>query len=148
MIVKSAKIFLVLHSPQTALLHLEQTKLVHIHFALLGFFPICNNIIPIIDQCRFFYFWDRPWYSDEWDRRLYCTTFIPWTAWILLNFYLKQKQRFSAWSLTENTSLVSFHRGIWSRYSQINKFKISKDLSFQKEKKNTLKMYVSKQLQV
>ena len=33
--------------------YLEQTKLVHLHLPLLGFFPICNKIFPIIDPCKF-----------------------------------------------------------------------------------------------
>ena len=43
---------------------LEQTKIVGRPLALLRFFSI-SNILPIIDQCRLFYFWYRPWYSDE-----------------------------------------------------------------------------------
>ena len=41
-------------------------------------------------------------------------------------------QIFLVWSFTENASFISFYGGIWSRYSEINKFKTSKDLSFQK----------------
>ena len=41
-------------------------------------------------------------------------------------------QRFLVWSLTENVSFISFYGGIWSRHSEIYKFKTSKDLSFQK----------------
>ena len=40
--------------------------------------------------------------------------FLIWPAWVLCNFYLKQKQRFLVWSFTENTSFNSFHEGIWS----------------------------------
>ena len=58
-------------------------------------------------------------------------------AWVLFNFYLKQKQTFSVWSLTENTPFISFYGRIWSRYSEINKFKKSTYLS--KNNKNTLK---------
>ena len=36
--------------------------------------------------------------------------FLIWAAWILFNFYLKQKQR----CFTENVSLISFHEEIWS----------------------------------
>ena len=40
----------------------EQIILISQSLHLLGFFPICNNIFPIIDQCRFFlYFWNRTW---------------------------------------------------------------------------------------
>ena len=49
-------------TPQTLQLYLEQTKLVHQRFALLGFFPIYHNIFPIIDQCNFSLLldlWDR-----------------------------------------------------------------------------------------
>ena len=34
--------------------YLEQTILIHLNFTLLGVFPICSNIFPIIVQCRFF----------------------------------------------------------------------------------------------
>ena len=40
--------------------------------------------------------------------------FFIWTASVLFNFYLKQQQRFSVWSITENASFISFHEGIWS----------------------------------
>ena len=61
--------------------------------------------------------------------------FFIWAAWALFNF---PKQQFSVWIFTENTSFISFHGGILSRYSEINKFKTSKDLSIQNNK-NTLK---------
>ena len=61
-----------------------------------------------------------------------CIVFLIWAAWVLLNFYLKQTQQFWAWGFTEDTSLISFHGGIWSRYSEISKLKTSKGLSFQK----------------
>ena len=53
-------------------------------------------------------------------------------------FYLTiiSSERFSFWSFTENTSFITFHGGIWSGHSQINKFKISKDLSFPNYKKH------------
>ena len=56
-----------------------------------------------------------------------------------LEFYLiliLSKSRFSVWSMTENAFFISMHGDIWSRYFEINKFKISKDLSFQKHTKN------------
>ena len=59
-----------------------------------------------------------------------CIVFVIWAVWALFNFDLdKQKQRFLVWSFTENGSIISFHGGIWSK---INKFKTTKDLSFQK----------------
>ena len=61
-----------------------------------------------------------------------CIVFLIWAAWVLLNFYLKQTQQFWAWGFTEDTSLISFPGGIWSRYSEISKLKTSKGLSFQK----------------
>ena len=77
----------------------------------------------------FFYFWDRPWYSDECAWRLH---YIPYlAAWSLFDFYVKQKQRSSAWSLTKNASFISFHGEIWCKYSEIKKSQTSKVLSFQ-----------------
>ena len=71
---------------------------------------------PIIGQCRFFKFWNRPWYLmnvlGDW------IIFLIWVAWVLLNFIFR-KNRLSFWSLTEKASLISFHGGIWSRYSEI-----------------------------
>ena len=58
--------------------------------------------------------------------------FLTWAAWAMLNFYFKQKQRYSVWDFTDNASFISFHSGIWSRYSEIKKFKRSKGSSFQK----------------
>ena len=90
---------------------------------------------------QIFFFWDRLWFSDECARRL---NYIPYLGSLAFNFYLKQRQRFSDWSFNENASFISFHRRIWSRYSEINKLKISKDLSFFKNNKNPLKLHVSK----
>ena len=52
-------------------------------------------------------------------------------------FYLKQKQRFSVSSFSENVSLISFNGRIWPRYSETHKFKICKTY-FSKNNKNTL----------
>ena len=35
-------------------------------------------------------------------------------GWLLFNFYVQQKQRFSVWTFTEITSFISFHEGILS----------------------------------
>ena len=32
-----------------------------------------------------------------------------WAAWVLFDFYLKQKQRFLVWDFTENANFTSFH---------------------------------------
>ena len=55
--------------------------------------------------------------------------------WVLFDFYLKQKQKFSVWIFTENTSFIHYHAEMWGRYSEINKFKIS---NLSKNNKNTL----------
>ena len=41
-------------------------------------------------------------------------TFLVWAACVLFNFYIKQKQKFSVWSFTENATFISFHEGICS----------------------------------
>ena len=38
--------------------------------------------------------------------------FLICAFWVLFNFYLKQKQWFSVWSFTENTSFISLHEGM------------------------------------
>ena len=69
-----------------------------------------------------------------------CITVFVWAAWFFFNFYLKQKQRYSIWSFTENANFNSFHGKILSRYSEIYKFKTNKDSTFQKyTKKHTKK---------
>ena len=72
LIPKSAKCSWCRNSPQISHQYLGQTKLVHQHLALLRPFLI-YNILPIISQCRFFYFSARPWYSDESVLRYYAT---------------------------------------------------------------------------
>ena len=62
--------------------------------------------------------------------------FFIWADWVLFDFYLKQKQRFSVWSFTENTLFIPYHGGIWGRYSELNKFKVS---NLSKNNKNTVK---------
>ena len=75
---KIYKSFLIPQLPQTPELYLGQTKLVPQHLTLLRFLPICNTF-PIIGQCSFFYFCNKPWYSDEsaWGY----VTFLVWAAW-------------------------------------------------------------------
>ena len=67
----------------------EQIILISQSLHLLGFFPICNNIFPIIDQCRFFlYFWNRTWsitilminliiYQQMQNYRTICRQYLP-----------------------------------------------------------------------
>ena len=80
------------------------------------------KIFHIIDQCRSFFLGGggmerergRPWFSDD------CVgKFLIWAAWVSSNYYLKEKQRFSVWSFTENTSFIPFLGGIWCRYSEL-----------------------------
>ena len=61
-----------------------------------------------------------------------CIIFDVWAACVFSNFYLKQKQRNSVWSFTENSIFIFFHGRILSRYSRITTFKTSKDLTLQK----------------
>ena len=56
------------HSNCTAVCGTNHTHSPTPHF---NRFPIWNDIFPIIAQCIIFYFWDRPWYSDECARRLH-----------------------------------------------------------------------------
>ena len=56
-------------------------------------------------------------------------------------FLFSQKQRYLAWSFTESASFISVHIGIGFRYSEINKFKTRKDLSFPKWQKHTKKCW-------
>ena len=62
-----------------------------------------------------------------------CIVFLIWTAWVLFNFYLKQKQSFPVWNFTRNVSIIFFHGGIWSRYSKINKFGLTTEVQHQNE---------------
>ena len=55
---------------QTHQMSLDQITLVHLHLVLLPLFWISNMFI-IIDQCRYFDSWDRPWYSDKCAQRLH-----------------------------------------------------------------------------
>ena len=84
-----------------------------------------------------FYFWNRRWYSEEYTRRLHYIAYLGSVS-FFLNFYCKQKPRFSVWNFIENTS-ISSHGAIWSRYSKKKKFKISKDLSFQNNENKLIK---------
>ena len=76
------------------------------------FSPICK-IFPIIGQCRFFL-------TSGIGPDILVKVFEGYIILlisadcILLNFYYKQKQRFSVWSFAEITSFISFHEGILS----------------------------------
>ena len=50
---KTAKVFSCCTVSQTTQLHLEQSNLVDLLLALLGFFPICTKMLSIINQYNF-----------------------------------------------------------------------------------------------
>ena len=100
-------------------------------------FPICNDIFPIIDQCRFCYFWDSSWHSDE------CTQIALHSLFGQPKFYLMFILRKNkGFSLTENASFISLYGRTWSRYSEI----ILKETKtyLLKDNKGTLKNQASK----
>ena len=68
-----------------------------------------------------------------------CIIFLVWVAYVFLNFYLKQKQRYSVWSFNENPNFIFFHGRIWSGYSEANKFIKQAKSYLSKNNKNTLK---------
>ena len=57
-----------------------------------------------------------------------CIMFLFWAANVLFSFYLKQRHGLQVQSFTVNTYFISFPGKTWSRYSNINTFKISKEL--------------------
>ena len=59
-----------------------------------------------------------------------CIIVLIRAALALFDFYLKQKKRFSVWIVSENTYSISFHWRIWSRYSEISKFKKNQTIVF------------------
>ena len=108
----------------------------NIHLALLRFFPICNTFI-IIDQCRFFYFRDVPWQSDDYARRLHYSLFGQ--SGFCLIFIVSKNKDFLSGALLKTPSFPwkllaeSFAAYLlsWrnvSTYSEIHKFEISNDL--------------------
>ena len=61
-------------------------------------------------------------------------------GWLLFNFYLKQKQRFSVWSFTEITSFISFYEGILSITKNTKEFRFQLGtFKYNKNKKQKLK---------
>ena len=69
-------------------------------------------------------------------------------GWLLLNFYLLQKQRFSVWSFAEITSFIFFHEEILSIanntkkcWFQLGNFKYNKNKT-QKLKQNLLTQWI------
>ena len=103
---------------QTAQLYLEQTKLVHLHLTLLGYFLIYNNIFQIVDQSSFLLlgyaliFW---WMCSK--ITLYSLRAQPGFC---LIFILKKTRGFQSETLL-NASLISFNGRTCSRYSKISK---------------------------
>ena len=51
-----------------------------------------------------------------------CIIFLVQVGCILINFYLKLKQKYSVWSFNENAKFISFHGRTLSGYSEIIKF--------------------------
>ena len=82
---KNCKIFLGLCYISNPRLYLKQTKLVRLRLALLGFFPICNNIFPVIDQCRFC-FTSGIGPGTPMNVLEDCIIFLIWAAWVLFTF--------------------------------------------------------------
>ena len=62
-------------------------------FTFARILPICNNIFIIIDQCRFFFFTSGIGPGNMINVLEDCIMFLIWTAWVLFNFYLKQKKK-------------------------------------------------------
>ena len=126
-------------------MYLGQTTFVHQHLSLLGMLWISNNIFIIIDQHIFFYFGDKPWYSDECAWRLHYIPYLGGLRFFCFFFftYLKQKQWYVACSVSENDNFISFHGRI---LSEINKFiKLARTfLSKNNKKKPTKKTGSSK----
>ena len=113
---------------QTSQMCLEETALVRLHLAMLRIFWISNNILIIIVQYIYLLLGEalisRWMYSKI---ALYSLFRQPGFC---LIFILSKSC--SVWSLTENINFISFHGRILSRYSEINKFKTSKDITFLK----------------
>ena len=107
---------------------LKQNTLVYLHHALLGLFPVCNNIFPFSINADFILLG----FGIQMNVLKDCIIFLILVVLILLNFHLQQKHIFLFWGFTENGSFISFSGVIWPKYSEINGYKIRKDLSFQK----------------
>ena len=61
-------------------------------------------------------------------------------GWLLFDFYLKQKQRFSVLSFTEITSFISFHEGILSITKNTKKCRFQQgNFKYNKNRKQKLK---------
>ena len=129
---KSCKISLLLRCPQTLNSIWNKPNLITTASLCSDFSQYAMMFSQSLINADFFYFWDKPWCSDEFSWRLHC---IP---------YLGSLGFQSEWSFTENASFINFHGEIWPRYSEINSFKISNNLFFQKWQKETIKMQVSK----
>ena len=125
---------------QTAQLYLEQTTLYFAFWLRFARVPICNDIFPILINRDFFTSEIGPDIPinmlDD------CITFLIWSAWVLFNFSLEQKQMFPVWSFTEKASFISFQGRICYRYSEIS-LKEAKTYLF-KNNKITLKNQFSK----
>ena len=115
---KVAKFTWVCVTPQTAQGYLEQTTLIFLHLSLLAS-QVLNDICLLLGP------------DNLMNVLVDCFIFLIWTAWISFNFYLKQKQRFSVWNLTENASFIPFQGITWSRYFEIS-LEGAKDLPFQR----------------
>ena len=104
---KNCNIFLELRlPPQIPQLYLGQTKLFRQHLALLKFFPLCNIFSIIVNLDFFFTSGIGPDILTKVFE--YYIILLIWAAWVLFNFYLKQKQRFSVSNFTENTPSSPF----------------------------------------
>ena len=104
---KICKIYLVSWLPPDLHMYSRQTKLIHQHLTLLGFFPVCN-ILPIIGQWRFFF---TSVIGPDILMKVIegYIIFLVWTAWILFKFFILNKNKgFRSGNLLKMSPLSPF----------------------------------------
>ena len=109
------------YSLQKLQMYLGKTELVQQHLALLRFFQICNIFSTLINPVFF-----TPGIGRDILMRVFedYILFLIFAVQALFSFYLKQKQRFSELSFTENVSFIPFHEGICSiSKNALNKYR-------------------------
>ena len=114
---------------------------------LASWLPQICNIFPILPNTQHF--------PNRWSMQVFLTSgrgpdilikvfegyiiLLILAGWLLFNFYLKQKQRFSVWSFTEIISTISFHEEISSITKNTKKFKFQRgNFKYNKNKKQKL----------
>ena len=117
---KNCKMFLEFQFPSDPELYLGQTKL------LSRFAQIFRNMQHFPNHCQSRFFFLIGIGPDILKKVFeYYIVLLIWANWVLFNFYIKQKRRFSVWNFTENTLTSPLIKEFCQKQKHTKKMQVS-----------------------